>query len=329
MSQDHPYRRLPIPSDAPFELRPSSPGKGWGGFATRLIERRDAILVEAPLFVIPKPSQYITEEDVIRAFQKLRPSAKQQFLLLRDNADGPFMSMNEAFAENSFISPDKSGHGLFLLHSRFNHSCMPNAKVPEYAGNAMTLFASRDIMAGEEITFCYNDDFECRTRRERHEALRFTCDCRACLLGTPFQQLSDIRRTFIRGLQYLTHGTDIDGKRRDSSYPIIADRRLKEAAETLSIPICNRLIYMLLSMHLLEEEELLDDFLRERVEPSIVTASSLFETESNIRIVKIVMTQKTWIRKVNMAFRLYGRADAADGYLPAALRALRASSGDL
>ncbi|KAI1648250.1 SET domain-containing protein [Daldinia loculata] len=323
MSQDHPYRRLQIPKDAPFELRPSSPGKGWGAFATRLIKQGDPVLIERPLFVIPKPSQYITDGDVFAAFQRLTPTAKQQFLLLRDNAGGPFESLNEALAENSLAMSANSGHGLFLLHSRFNHSCVPNAKIPETSGEIITMFAIRDIMAGEEITFCYKNDFECRTRRERHEALRFVCDCKACLLGTPFQQLSDIRRKFVRGLRYLTLGFDIDGKRQNSSSPIIADRKLKEAAENLSIPHCNRLIYQLLVSFLLEEEGLLDYLTRERLEPSMVIMPSLFETESNARIARIAMAEQTWLGKVQMAFRLYGRADAADELLSKAFRTLR------
>ncbi|KAI0852300.1 SET domain-containing protein [Daldinia vernicosa] len=323
MPQDHPYRRLQIPRDAPFELRPSSPGKGWGAFATRLIKERDAILIEKPLFIIPKPSDDITDEDVFAAFQRLTPTAKQQFLLLRDNAGGPFERINEVLAENSFALEANSEHGLYLLHSRFNHSCLPNAKVPECSGEIITMFAIRDIVAGEEITFCYNGDFECRTRRERHQALRFVCDCKACQLGTPFQQLSDVRRTFIRASDYLIRGVDIDGKRQNSSSPIIADRKLKEAAESLSIPICNRMIYHLLAAFLLEEEGLLDYLARERLEPFMVAISPLFETESNVRIVKNVMAEPTWLGKVHMAFRLYGRADAADETLPKMLRALR------
>ncbi|KAI1658935.1 SET domain-containing protein [Daldinia decipiens] len=323
MPQDHPYRRLCIPKGAPFELRPSSPGKGWGAFATRLIKQRDPILIEEPLFIIRKPSQYITDQDVFAAFQQLTPAAKQQFLLIRDNASGPFGRLSELLAENAFALLANAGHGLYLLHSRFNHSCIPNAKVPESSSETLTLFAIKEIVAGEEITFCYNADFEGRTRRERHEALRFACDCKACLPGTPFQQLSDVRRRFVRGLQYLAHGIDIDGRRQDSSSPIIDDRKLKEAAENLSIPLCNKLIYQLLSSFLLEEEGLLDYLMRERIERPMVILSSLFETESNARIVKVAMTEQTLLGKVHIAFRLYGRADAADELLPEMLRMLR------
>ena len=129
------------------------------------------------------------------AIQQLLPSEKEQFWLLRDNASKRFTHMKEAFAENSFAIPDSLTpqtnnppvHGLFLLHSRFNYSCIPNSKIPITGGEITAIFATRDIAAGEEITFCYNTDFECRTRHERHQALRFVCDWKACLTGTLFQ----------------------------------------------------------------------------------------------------------------------------------------------
>ena len=292
------------------------------------------ILREKPLFVIRKSYEEITEEDVWTAFQQLVPSEKQQFLCLRDNASKPFTHMTRACAENSFAisnsirpqSNDPPIHGLFLLHSRFNHSCIPNSKVPNTDGEIIASFATRDIVAGEEITFCYNTDFECRTRHDRHQALRFVCDCKACLTGTPFQQLSDMRRTLIRGLQYLTLGVDLNGQRQGSASPIIVDSKLKKAAEDFSIPLSSRLIYNLLVVYLLEEEGLLDDFMVERCNPGILQTTALFKTESNARIARLAIRQETWLEKFCMAFRLYGREDVADHAFAVRLRMLHGLS---
>ncbi len=321
-----------MPGNAPFELKPS-PGKGWGAFATRQIKQGATILREKPLFVIRKPHEQITEEDVRMAFQHLTPIAKQLFLHLRDNGCVPFKYMTEAFAENSFavnsngpqakISPV---HGLFLLLSRFNHSCIPNSKVPIPKDEFVTLFATRDIMPGEEITFCYNTDFECRTRYERHQALRFICDCKACLPGTPFQQLSDMRRTFIRGLQYLTLGVDLNGQKQDSTSPIIVDPDLKEAAEDFCIPLSSRLIYNLLILCLLDAEELLDDFMVKRLYPGILKLVTMFSDEEQRCIARLAVEQKTWLKKFCTAFRLYGRTDVADHAVAETLRMLRGLS---
>ncbi|KAJ5870837.1 hypothetical protein N7455_005778 [Penicillium solitum] len=320
------YHRLAVPAEVPFELRPS-PGKGWGAFATKHIDRGSLILSEKPTFIIRKSHTEITDYHVTMAFQKLSPSQRAQFLLLRDNGASCFTSMNEAFAENSFniansYRDEPEAHGLFPLHSRFNHSCIPNSKVPTVSGEIISSFATRDIAVGEEINFCYNTDFECRTRYERHQALRFTCDCMACLPGTPFQQLSDMRRRLIRGLQYLARGVDLDGQRQ-GSHSIIFDCTQRFVAETFSITLSSRFIYALLSIFFLEEEGLLDAFMNARLRPSLDKTVQLFKSESNQSIVRLAMEQKTWTKKLQVAFRLYGREDAADYEVTLALRRLR------
>jgi hypothetical protein len=239
-----------------------------------------------------------------------------------------FRSFNEAFAENSFgiVTSDPKNppaHGLFLLHSRLNHSCTPNSKIPVPSGQTISAFATRDIDAGEEITFCYNIDFECRTRYERHQALRFACNCMACLTGTPFQQLSDIRRRLIRGLQYLTHGVDLNAQIQSPCSPIIVDYGLRDAAETFCIPISSRRVFTLLTIFLIEEEGLLDDLMVERLNPSLIGTISLFKSTSNQSIATLALSQESWLKKLLVGLQLYGRKDAADHEVTLALRQLR------
>ncbi|KAL1857613.1 hypothetical protein Daus18300_010253 [Diaporthe australafricana] len=163
MASDHPYRHLNLgPGDVPFELRPS-PGKGWGAFATRKIQTGDLILKERPLFVIRKHHQYITELDVRAGFQQLSSREKQQFLGLLDNGDRAFTSMRKAFGENSFaVSGNPPAHGLLIILSRLNHSCIPNCKIPDtrVEQGQPQIYATRDIMPGDELTFCYSPNFE-------------------------------------------------------------------------------------------------------------------------------------------------------------------------
>ena len=179
-------------------------------------------------------------------------------------------------------------------------------------GDTTACFATINIAAGEEITICYHPDFECRTRHDRHQLLRFGCECEVCLMGTPLQQLSDMRRTLVRGLQYLTLGVDLDGQRQSSASTIITDSKLKKAAEEFSIPLSARLIYNILSVVLLEEEGLLDDFMVERITPGIVRMATLFKTETNARIAKFAIAQETWLDRLCIAFSLYGQEDEAD-----------------
>ncbi|KAJ4289787.1 hypothetical protein N0V90_011117 [Kalmusia sp. IMI 367209] len=319
-TSNHPYRDLRVPNTAGFKLQPSSSGKGWGAFATSNIKQGALILSEKPLFIIEKAHEDITEKDVWTAFQQLAPAEKQQFLLLRDNASSPFKSMEEAFAENSFELPYISGHGLYLLHSRFNHSCIPNANIPITDNEIIKIFAIEDIIAGDEITFCYNPDFECRTRHDRHKVLRFTCDCKACLIGTDFHHLSDMRRTLIRGLQYITLGVDLDGKRQGSASAIIIDKELKAAAETFNIPLSTRLICNVFIVLLLQEEQLLDEFMVRRFNPRILRISRLFQTESNAMIARNALAQPTWLERFCTVLALYGRRDAADHGVALALQ---------
>ncbi|KAG9233747.1 hypothetical protein BJ875DRAFT_511371 [Amylocarpus encephaloides] len=246
--------------------------------------------------IIRRGHSEIIEEYVRIAFQKLSPNEKQMFSCLRENSSTPFKHLTDIMGENSFGLPDGSKshlnnplmYGHFLLHSHFNHS---------------------DIFAGEEITFCYYTDFECRTRHERHQALLFVCHCRTCLPETTFQQLSDMRRRLIRGLQYLMLGKDLDGQRQ-------------KAAENFNIPISARFIYSLLGIYLLEEEGLLDDFMIGRLSPGITQAASLFQTENNTRIAMLALAQDTWLKKLCVAFRLYERKDAVDEGLAIHLRTL-------
>eukprot|EP00033_Pygsuia_biforma_P001414 GCRY01001598.1.p1 GENE.GCRY01001598.1~~GCRY01001598.1.p1 ORF type:complete len:430 (+),score=22.51 GCRY01001598.1:72-1361(+) len=76
--------------------------------------------------------------------------------------------------------------GLFPLCCSMNHSCVPNAVLsyPETGTEPIlaTVQATRDIVAGEEISISYIDETE--DYQSRCEALRdycFSCDCWKCL----------------------------------------------------------------------------------------------------------------------------------------------------
>lgn len=317
-----------MPSDAPFELKPS-PGKGWGAFAKRRISKGATILIDKPLFIIYKLPQDITEEDVLMAFLRLAPADKEKFLRIGDNGSGPFNNCLAAMAQNTFQVPTQGSnlpaYGMFVLLSRFNHSCAPNSKIPtsvtESGRETLAIFAKRDISVGEEITFNYLPGFELKCQHERHQLLQFTCKCEACHAGPSPQRASDMRRTLVRGLQYLSRGGDLDVQAQDSTLPFSIDPelKLKEAAEELRIPLSSRFVYDLLSIVLLEEEGLMDDLIVKKIQ----TVSDWFETESNDKIAKLAMAQATWREKFCVAARLYGREDAADHDVATELRMTR------
>ncbi|PNP48780.1 hypothetical protein TGAMA5MH_00234 [Trichoderma gamsii] len=322
----HPYRKLPLPSNAPFELKPSS-RKGWGAFAKTRISKGATILIDKPLFIIYKPSLKITEEDVLMAFLRLAPADKETFLRIRDNGSASFESLLATMAQNTFQVHTEGSNlpafGMFVLLSRFNHSCSPNSMIPtsvsESGRETLAILAKRDISAGEEITFNYLPGFELKSQHERHQLLQFTCKCEACHASSSAQRASDMRRTLVRGLQYLSRGKDLDEQTQNSTLPFSIDPELKKAAEELRIPLSSRFLIDLLSMALLEEEGLMDDLIVKKVQ----TVSGWFETERNDRIAKHAMAQATWREKFCVAARLYGREDAADHDVAMELQTMR------
>ncbi|KAF1817335.1 hypothetical protein P152DRAFT_15631 [Eremomyces bilateralis CBS 781.70] len=140
--------------------------------------------------------------------------------------------MTAGFDENSFVISNgpqvnrSPGHGLFLLLSRFNRSCVPNSKIIITDGENSASLRLKDIISSEEITLYDNTDFKGRNRDERHHALRFICDYKACPSGTHFQQVSDMRRPFLRGYSTLRFDVDLNGEKQDCPSPIIIDSQL-------------------------------------------------------------------------------------------------------
>ncbi|KAI7783514.1 hypothetical protein LA080_011643 [Diaporthe eres] len=236
-------------------------------------------------FVVRKPHERITELDVQAGFHQLPPRQKQQFLCLRDNGTRAFTSMEKAFRENSFaVATNPPAHGLLIVLSRFNHSCLPNCKVPSDGPEKDQLqpYATMAVMAGEELTFCYNTDFELRTTQDRTQRLGF----HVCA-------------------------------------PVLGDPEVKKAAEELRIPQSTRLIAVVMMGFLLEEEDLMDQFMFERLRPSMKSVAALFQTASNARIAALVMAQSSWLGRVCMAFKLYGKEDGADQEIAAKLKMAR------
>lgn len=75
---------------------------------------------------------------------------------------------------------DYYGVGLWLLPAFINHSCNPNAR-RLHVGDHVIVHASRDIKAGEEITFAYFDVLSpWRKRMAISKIWGFQCNCKRC-----------------------------------------------------------------------------------------------------------------------------------------------------
>ncbi|KAK1376460.1 SET domain-containing protein [Heracleum sosnowskyi] len=77
-------------------------------------------------------------------------------------------------------SNDYYGVGLWVLSSFINHSCYPNAK-RFHIGDYVIVHISRDVKAGEELTFGYFDVFSplCN-RKKMASSWGFDCNCKRC-----------------------------------------------------------------------------------------------------------------------------------------------------
>ncbi|EOA36524.1 hypothetical protein CARUB_v10011502mg [Capsella rubella] len=96
------------------------------------------------------------------------------------------------------------GVGLWTLASFINHSCLPNAR-RLHVGDYAIVHASKDIKAGEEISFAYFDVLSpLEKRKEMAESWGFCCGCSRCkiesLLYVTNQEIREIEMGVERGV---------------------------------------------------------------------------------------------------------------------------------
>lgn len=134
-------------------------------------------------------------KDIVRAFESLPLLQQTLYLELHGHACDAFKRAAEREMERKWheipelhrtvlsIYAANAFDGVFLLGSRFNHSCIPNV---HFSFNRTlekeTFHAIRDITAGEELTIMYTDGTN-RTRGQRQAELDkwgFRCTCPAC-----------------------------------------------------------------------------------------------------------------------------------------------------
>lgn len=81
---------------------------------------------------------------------------------------------------------NNEGSGLYILQSKINHSCEPNAQSTfPYSNDIVVLKAVAPIQQGDEICISYLDECQLeRSRHSRHKTLRenyiFVCQCPKC-----------------------------------------------------------------------------------------------------------------------------------------------------
>lgn len=285
-------------------------------FATENITAGALLFTESPILVIHKPHHAVTVSDVKQALKRITKAQNEQIQHLRMNGNAalPYPSAREAFGANCFTCGGSSA-GLFPIMSRFNHSCIGNAIVPpmQNEGDTITLFARLNIASGEEITFCYTAECFTMTAQQRNIINPFICDCEACR-PSRFQRASDLRRCFLRGLQWLLFGRSFHGRNLPGEDgTIILDPTLRKAARERRIPLSSRFIYHLLILVLLEAEGLYDQFTEARfLRYNVFPLLSMFQTLENQIVVFDAMEKKSPLQKYKHAVKIFGLADKGD-----------------
>ncbi|XP_059622559.1 histone-lysine N-trimethyltransferase SMYD5 [Phlebotomus argentipes] len=104
----------------------------------------------------------------------------------RATLENDIEALYDKFEEFSGGFLDVEGSGLYVVQSKLNHSCLPNAEIKfPHSNHRLVISALRDIAPGEEICISYLS--ECllnRSRHTRHKFLRdnylFACTCGLC-----------------------------------------------------------------------------------------------------------------------------------------------------
>eukprot|EP01018_Ginkgo_biloba_P038378 Gb_10639 [translate_table: standard] len=102
-------------------------------------------------------------------------------------------------APGLYYSNENDCIGLWILPAFVNHSCSPNSS-RLHIGDTLFLHASRDLKAGDELTFAYFDVLvPLGIRRELCKTWSFVCRCHRCELEQSLEEnLKPIEKDFVK-----------------------------------------------------------------------------------------------------------------------------------
>ncbi|KAG6884617.1 hypothetical protein C0993_009529 [Termitomyces sp. T159_Od127] len=246
----------------PFVLR-KVPGQGTGAFTKNAYNPGDLILDERPIFVTPQffnPQSEPSREHVLKlAVDEMSPPSKELFGMLyncktNDPKDVVGIIGTNALGIGRLPGPYEYDYAaLFILISRINHSCIPNA---EYYWDLKTfksyIVASRPIAADEQVFIAYTPIFESRAERQKvlREKYAFTCTCASCSLPKDLSARSDVKRKILASAY-----AKLNQQQKEH------ERALKQWIEDLSLPDDHILKPARFLMQLMEEEQAFDSSL--------------------------------------------------------------------
>ncbi|EAQ83102.1 hypothetical protein CHGG_10920 [Chaetomium globosum CBS 148.51] len=194
--------------DAPYKMV-DIPGKGKGIVATRPIKQYEEILVEHAAMLVD--IAFTVKVQATRGYRLLHAAVDR----LSDPVSVLELGKSNGLAQdevenilrtNAFNTPMEGVPHLALYPtvSRINHGCNPNANTrPMPETLQISIIASRDIAAGEEITHSYLPLGLTSTERalKLHRQWNFTCTCPLCASPPATLAASDTLRRSVSRLR--------------------------------------------------------------------------------------------------------------------------------
>ena len=151
-------------------------GKGIGIIASRNIKCGELIIEERPTMVCKCGES-------LRAQLKKLSRIEQKHIAGLSNVHHECGYLKGIIKTNAFYREQDSSLYLFIIISRFNHSCLPNVHQAFNSPN-LRIYASRHIKKGEELCITYvplNKPMSI-VRQELLEKYRFLCMCELCVM---------------------------------------------------------------------------------------------------------------------------------------------------
>ncbi|PQE03308.1 SET domain-containing 5 protein [Rutstroemia sp. NJR-2017a BBW] len=183
-----PVSEIPTPTSKPDDEAPlrypetlgkvieirSTPTSGLGIFALHSVPPNTLLLSETPLLILLDSGTRI--DPLPGMVKSLSPARKKAYLSLYSYRYKPHESIYRSILYSNGFGVGKTATGVFETASRFNHSCVPNARFgwDEERGR-MVYVSKRKIERGEEITVNYGMS---KTGLKRYYG--FECGCERC-----------------------------------------------------------------------------------------------------------------------------------------------------
>ncbi|KAJ3024027.1 hypothetical protein HKX48_007958 [Thoreauomyces humboldtii] len=170
-----------------FEVREAEGGrKGLGCFAVQDIPAGQLLIAEEPLLTLPRAHpKWLIGKKIEQLASKLTQPAKDEYFSLSGSHVHHKDAENIWYTNVLEMGDPQDRMGVFLVISRFNHSCIPNALFHwSEALNRQVVYNIKPLVKGQEIEVAYISLMApARTRQSLlKKNFNFGCRCPACTL---------------------------------------------------------------------------------------------------------------------------------------------------